>query len=204
MMARHEHVRQSTARRHSKRLIRMSIAAVLVIVGNLLLSAQLAQMKPGAETQRLNFLQGAWLTEESQTIAGNRHHVRSTSTYEWLPGDLWLRGTTSMTGLPGIETLHAWAQFTYDPRSHEYVMVHTDNQSALVFESRGRWTDKNTLVLEGSHPWEGRTVHRRTVFALVSDDEFTREYLTSADGATYSRRSLTRYVRRVQAASELM
>lgn len=137
MTARNDDVPHSRTLRNSKRLMRISITAVLLIVSNPIPSAQLAQMKPGAETQRLNFLLGTWLTEESQIIAGTRPHGRSTSTYVWLPGDAWLRGAISITGLPGSETMHAWTQFTFDARSQEFVMVHTDNQSALVFEPRG-------------------------------------------------------------------
>lgn len=157
MTARNDDVPHSRTLRNSKRLMRISITAVLLIVSNPIPSAQLAQMKPGAETQRLNFLLGTWLTEESQIIAGTRPHGRSTSTYVWLPGDAWLRGAISITGLPGSETMHAWTQFTFDARSQEFVMVHTDNQSALVL-SQGALDRQGQARPRGIAPmgWENR------------------------------------------------
>ncbi len=158
--------------------------------------AQLALMERTAGHERLDFLLGKWSHEETQTILGEGTTVSSTTRYEWLPGGVWLRGEATIWGLPGIDVHHGWVQVTYDPAADEYVQLWSDNQSSILFVKRGSWTDETTLALEGAHEWGGQTVHSKNVYRVLSENEFSREYLVSNDGGvTYVRRSLARFTR---------
>ena len=164
---------------------------------------QLAVVERAAGHERLDFLLGEWSHQEVQTILGRETAVSSTTRYAWLPGDTWLRGEATIRGLPGIDVLHGWLQITYDAATNEVVELWSDNQSSLLFTKRGSWQDETTLVTEGSHLWNGETIHSRNVYRLLSENEFSREYLVSSDGgASYRRRSLARLQRQRPTASD--
>ncbi|MDH3523157.1 MAG: DUF1579 domain-containing protein [Acidobacteriota bacterium] len=158
---------------------------------------QLAVMERTVGHERLDFLIGEWSHEEIQTILGQERTVRSSGKYSWLPGGVWLRGEATVRGLPGIDVHHGWLQMTYDAAADEYTELWYDNQSPMLFINRGGWTDEKTLVMHGSHEWGGKTIYSQNVYRVVSESEFSREYLVSDDGGgNYVRRSLARYRKR--------
>lgn len=157
--------------------------------------SQFEQMKPGPETRRLDVLVGDWMLTTACVIQGQRHHVQTETTYQWAPGRVWLRGSVQVTGFgPGVH--YGWSQLTYDSERHAYVMVWIDNQSARVSISRGSWQDPDALVLDGVDESNGRRVHRRQVFRVLSSERIEWEFLTSDDGLTYARRAFGHHVRK--------
>lgn len=176
---------------------RSSLTALMMVLGTVTIASptwgQLALMERTDGHRRLDFLLGDWTHEETQTILDRETTVCSSSRYAWLPGDVWLRGEATIRGLPGIDVMRGWLQITYDQEADEVVQLWYDNQSSILFVSRGEWLSDDRLVLEGSHEWGGTTRHRRVIYTVISEDEFTREYLVSTDGGeTYARRSLAR------------
>ncbi len=158
--------------------------------------AQLTLMERTPDHRRLDFLVGEWTHRETQKILGEERVVRSNARHAWLPGGVWLRGEATIWGLPGLAEHRGWFHMTYDEAADEYVQLWYDNQSALLFIHRGGFSDESTLVLEGSHEWGGKTVHSRNIYRILSDSEYSREYLASNDGGeSFVRRSLARFRR---------
>ncbi len=146
---------------------------------------------------RLDFLVGTWEHEEQQQIGGEPVTVSSKRTTRWLPGRVWLASEATIWGLPGIDEHHGWGYISWDAQAGEYVDLWFDNQSGLLFESRGNWSDDETLVLHGSHVWNGENVDRTIVYRRISDNEYHVE--SSAHYASGATRSSLRRQRRVDA-----
>ena len=168
--------------------------AILLALAPATASSQLTMLERGEEHVRLDYFVGEWHQEDTQSILGEERTIRSQTRFQWLPGGVWLRGQTSIRGLPGIPEHHGWYQLTWDPDAKEVVQVWTDNQTAILFDSRGNWTDETTLVIEGSHRWRGQNVRRKTIYRIESPDEYTREYFSWYEDGR-SRRTVARHRR---------
>ena len=162
---------------------------------------ELYQTEHNEQLERLSFFAGSWEHADEQIIGGRPTTVRSLQVADWLAGNVWLRWRATLWGLPGIEEHYGWNQLTWDGIAGEYVQLWYDNQSALLFESRGNWVDERTLVLRGRHDWQGEPVERETIYRIVGPNEYHRDY-TATYASGDRRQSVARHRRISQDVNE--